>query len=73
MRSRYKDDIVEKEKITYIVRFVRSTENRVDYAVKEYESGSLQVSLYGLLMIYIIYILCYIYNIYIHCDVRMVD
>lgn len=41
--------------------------------MKEYEDGSLQVSLYDLLMIYIIYILCYIYNIYIHCNVRMVD
>lgn len=37
-----------KFKITYIVNFV--TQNRVDYSMKEYESDSVQVSLYDLLM-----------------------
>lgn len=46
------------------------TQNRVDYSMKEYESDSVQVSLYDLLMntnnelyIYNIYILYYIYII----------
>lgn len=51
------------------------TQNRVDYSMKEYESDSVQVSLYDLLMnmnnelyIYNIYIILYIYY-----NVRMVD
>ena len=50
LRSCCKYDIVEREaKLRYTKYYsavVRSTQNRVDYPMQEYESDSLQVSLY---------------------------